>query len=173
MSEQADRSLERRLAEIEDRAAIADLIHRHAEHIRAGTIAVAADLFTADAVYEMGRFHAARPGEFEITDRIEGAAAIVGCKDEVAGAGIRLCPMIHNIVVVLSGDTAEATCVSMATLWPTGDNFVGEYRDAFRREAGRWRFARRRFLGFGSIDGTYAEQAHALYQTQKKARSPG
>jgi hypothetical protein len=163
--------LDQRIAEIEDRQAIADLIHGHAEHIRAGTLDEALGLFTTDAVFEMGRFHATRPGEVFIAQRVEGAQAILDSKDALAGQGIRLCPMIHNIRIVLDGDTATSTCVAMTTLWPTGDNFIGEYRDRFRRDDGNWRFAARAFIGMGGIDGRSADEAHAEYQVQKAERS--
>lgn len=164
-------TLEQRIAALEDREAIADVILAHAEHIRSGTLDAARDLLTADAVFEMGQLHATRPGEFAISQRVEGAEAILGSKDVIAGQGIRLCPMIHNIRIVLDGDTATSTCVSMATLWPTGDNFIGEYRDRFRREGGKWRFSARTFIAFGGIDGTYADQAHEQYQAQKAERA--
>lgn len=168
-------TLEQRIAAIEDREAIADLILCHAEHIRAGTIHSAADLFLPDAVYEMGRIDPDRPGEILITDRIDGAATILGSKDTIAGADVRLCPMIHNIRIALDGDSATSTCVSMATLWPMGNNFVGEYRDTFRREGGAWRFARRVFVALGAIDGTPPDVASARYDAAKaeRERNPG
>lgn len=163
-------TLEQRIAAIEDREAIADLILRHAEHIRSGTEAGAGDLFLPDAIYELGRIDPERPGEVVITDRIEGVAAIVGSKDEVAGEDERLCPMIHNIRIVLDGDRATSICVSMTTLWPTGMNFIGEYRDRFARVDGVWRFATRAFIGFGAIDGMSAEAAGEQYQGARAER---
>lgn len=164
-------TLEQRIAAIEDREAITDLILCHAEQIRSGTSQAAGDLFFPDAVYEIGHVDANRPGEVVINERIEGVAAIVGSKDVIAGEGLLLCPMIHNIHIALDGDTATSTCVSMTTIWPLGNNFVGEYRDHFRREGGKWRFAARAFIGFGSIDGTNPDQAHALYQAAKIERA--
>lgn len=166
-------TLEQRIAALEDREAIADLILRHAEHIRSGTIEAAEDLFHADAVYELGRVDPERPGEILVTERIEGVGAILGSKDVVAGQGVRLCPMIHNLRIMLDGDTATSTCVSMTTIWPTGDNFVGEYRDRFRRGEQGWRFALRTFVNFGAIDGASAEAAGERYQAEKAAREEG
>lgn len=163
-------TLEERVAALEDREAIADLILAHAGHIRSGTVDAARDLFHADAVYELGRIDPERPGEVLVTERIEGVDTILGSKDVVAGQGVRLCPMIHNLRIVLDGDTATSTCVSMTTIWPTGDNFVGEYRDRFRREQGIWRFSARAFVNFGAIDGASAEVAGERYQAEKAAR---
>jgi hypothetical protein len=162
-------ALEQRIAAIEDREAIADLIHRHAEHIRSGTIHQAGCLLAPDAVFEMGQIDA--DGTVSIQERVEGAEAILGSKDVIAGQGVRLCPMIHNIRIAVDGDTATSTCVSMTTIWPMGNNFIGEYRDSFRRDDGVWRFATRAFIGFGALDGTSPEVAHARYQAAKEERA--
>lgn len=163
-------TLERRLAAIEDREAIADLIHRHAEHIRSGTLHAAHDLFHPDATYDVSHFEGQ---DLVIVERIEGLDAILGSMDEIAGEGVRLCPMIHNIRVSVDGDIAKSTCVSMTTIWPMGNNFIGEYRDSYRREGGTWRFSARAFIGFGALDGTSPELAHARYQAAKVERAAG
>jgi hypothetical protein len=164
-------TLEQRIAAIEDREAITDLIMRHAEHVRSGTLDQAGDLLTPDAVFEMARIDPEQPGELVVVERVEGARAILASKDVIAGQGVKLCPMIHNVRIAIDGDTATSTCVSMATIWPMGNNFVGEYRDRFRREDGTWRFAARAFVNFGSIDGMDPDTAHASYQAAKAERA--
>lgn len=161
-------TLEQRIAAIEDREAITDLILEHAEIIRSGRAEGQVRLFADDAFYEIHHFDPARPGESVLHQRIEGVEQIAAGKDAVAGAETRLWPQIHNIRVALDGDRATATCVLMATTWPMGSSFIAEYRDAFRREAGGWRFAARRVYLFGNLDGTYAEEAHQRYLAVKE-----
>lgn len=161
-------TLEARIAAIEDRQAITDLILRHAEYIRSGRAGDQADLFVPDAYYELRHFDPDRPGESTLHRRIEGIGEIVGSKDEVAGADARLWPQIHNIRIALDGDRASSSCVSMTTIWPMGIDFVGEYRDSFRRVDGAWRFASRSFILFGRTDGSFAAQAHDHYEAMKQ-----
>lgn len=159
-----------RLEALESQQAISDVILRHAEVIRSGRLTDGLDLFVPEAVYELGHFVDGNPSEVSIFQRIEGATAIVGSKDEVAGSDARLWPMIHNIRVEVDGDYATSTCVSMTSIWPTGDNFIGEYRDQFRRDGGVWRFVLRQFIGFGSITGVYAQEAHDDYDAELARR---
>lgn len=160
-------TLEQRIAAIEDREAITDVILRHAEHVRSGTLGDAGYLFMSDAVFEMARFDPERPGATTLQERVVGSQAILDSKNDIAGYTARLWPMIHNIRIALDGDAATSTCVSMTTIWPMGHNMIGEYRDRFRRDDGTWRFAARTFVVFGSIDGTYADRTHERFQAMK------
>ena len=159
----SEAALARQLAEWADRQAIADLLYRHAEHIRSGTIHLAGELFMPDAVFELSHFDPDQPGKLILLDRTVGADAIVVAKDDIAGIAARLWPMIHNVRIELAGDRASSVCVSHTVVWPHGKDFVGEYRDSFARDAGTWRFAARNFILFGDTDGKFATQSHEEY----------
>ena len=51
------------------------------------------------------------------------------------------------------GETAGASAVMEAPVPGTPHRVLGEYRDSFRREDGRWRFAGRIFTIFGAAPG--------------------
>lgn len=160
--------LSARIAAIEAQTAIADLIYRHAELVRSGLLHEATGLFTDDAAFEILHFDPDRPGETILRHRIEGASAITGSKDDIAGQSAKLWPMIHNLRIGLDGDRASSTCVSMAAIWPHGTDTIGEYRDTFRKEDGVWRFASRAFVVFGRSDGAFATQAFEEYEAAKR-----
>lgn len=127
---------------LQHRAAIADLVHTYARHIRAGNGAACADLFTEDAVFEM---HVLNPEDMTVAlhTRLEGRSAII---DHIIGAsspGARILPMIHNLIVEVDGDRAGSTCAMSAVIVPSGGDFFGEYSDSFRFADG-WRFSARK-----------------------------
>lgn len=123
------------------RGDIVDLIHTYALFIRRGNGAGCAGLFTHDAVYEM----LASGPDFSTTlrSRMKGREAIAAFLGSATKADLRVCPMIHNVLVTVTGDLAESTCVMTAVTIPGGDDLLGEYRDSFRNEGGRWRFSAR------------------------------
>ena len=168
MSENDPASLAQRLAEWDDRQAITDLLYRHAEHIRSGTIHLAHDLFMPDATFDLSHFDPERPGHLILLDRTAGGAQITEAKDAFAGSAARLWPMIHNVRVELDGDRATSVCVSHTVIWPHGKDFVGEYRDSLKRDGGVWRFAARNFILFGDTDGKFATQSHEEYLAMRR-----
>lgn len=160
--------LERRVAELEDRAAIRDLVYRYAEHIHSRREQENAGLFTPDAVFELRHADPERPGESKLRRRYEGAVAIAGSFEDVAGKGVRLWPMIHNLRIALAGDEASSTCVMISANFPHGTQFIGEYRDRYRRTEEGWRFAARAYVMFGDVaDATYAAEATRKYENLK------
>ena len=162
MSTLAD--LERRIAELEDQAAIRDLVYRYTENIHARREHDNARLFTPDAVFELRHADPEQPGESKLRIRHEGAAAIAGSFEDTAGKGVRIWPMIHNLRIAVAGDEASSTCVMISANFPHGTRFIGEYRDRYRRTADGWRFAARTYTMFGdAADGSYAAEAIRKY----------
>jgi ketosteroid isomerase-like protein len=130
------------LRHLQDRAAIADLVHTYALNIRDGAGAACAELFADDAVFEM---FDADPADLSprLRARIEGREAIIA---HIAGAsrpGSRVCPMIHNLTIRIDGDAAEGACTMNAVTIPGGHELIGAYRDRFRCDGGVWHFTAR------------------------------
>lgn len=126
----------------EDRAAIADLVHRYALHIRRGEPSQAAALFAADGAFEVREANPFDPASLAVRSRVEGRVHVetyIGSST----AGVRMVPMIHNLMVEVEGDRAGASSLMVGRVWPTANEIVGEYADSFRREGGRWLFAER------------------------------
>jgi hypothetical protein len=132
-----------------DHIAIGALVHRYAFHVRRGEGVKCGDLFTADAIYDIGQVDARSAGNTPVRNtRIEGRDAIGRYIAGSGSHGIRICPLIHNLLIDVNGDTATATSILESRTWPTGREFIGEYEDNFRREDGRWLFSRRCFMMF-------------------------
>ncbi|MFM5908803.1 MAG: nuclear transport factor 2 family protein, partial [Novosphingobium sp.] len=74
--------------------------------------------------------------------RAEGRAAVAGFVASSTGA-LRMFPMIHNLLVTVDGDSAEASSLMIGRPFPAGSEVIGEYADSFRRVDGRWLFAAR------------------------------
>ena len=130
-------SLDDRLVALESRNAISELRAAYCWHtVRAAREALV-ELFTADGVFENTRNAAAPPV------RIEGREALVAFFARTTPA--RRIPLVMNEVIHVDGDAAEGTCAMMAL---GEDSFCGHYIDDFRKEHGRWLFARRRFFPY-------------------------
>ncbi|MFT4054710.1 MAG: nuclear transport factor 2 family protein [Novosphingobium sp.] len=160
-------ALEKRIDELESRAAIADVIHRYAEAIRGRAPERVLELMEPDVVVEL---HHADPddlGQTELMSRYRGHDEVRGSFAEQAGSAARVWPMLHNLRIELDGDEARATCVIASQVWPHGMQYVGEYRDRFRRRDGAWRFAARVHVGYGAADGQYSREANQAYQATK------
>lgn len=163
-------ALEARLRAMEDREAIAALIHRYAECIRLCDMGGAHALLVEEAVFELRHIDPAHPGDparDELMHRMVGADAIVSAREEEAGAATMMWPMIHAVQIALDGDTAASVCLSETAIWPSGWQSIGEYRDCLRRTGEGWRFVSRHFRLFGDAAGRYARESHAMHQAQK------
>lgn len=125
-----------------DRAAIADLVHGYALHIRRGEPQHAADLFAQDGIFEVREMNPLEPVSLKLRSRTVGRAQV---ETYISGAtaAARMVPMIHNLMVELAGDRATASSLMIGRIWPSAREVVGEYADSFRREDGRWMFAER------------------------------
>ena len=134
------------LQDLADRQAIADLIHTYARHVREGTGGQCGDLFTGDGVFEMREKNPHDPASDRQLLWVEGLAAVRKFIGDSTQAGpVRICPLIHNLLITLKGDTARAGSVVEGRSFPPGSEVLGVYDDALRRTADGWRFARRTF----------------------------
>ncbi len=161
--------LESRIAAIEHRAAIADLIHRYAEAIRDCSLDGCLALLAHDAFIELRQAHPHVPGASEFLRRFEGREQILASFGVTAGQGARIWPMIHNLRIELDGNEARSNCVMMSAIWPHGKQYVGEYKDTFRIVEGEWKFTSRTYSVFGDTDGRYSKDSHADYVAAKGA----
>lgn len=168
MSEARLAALEARVRELEDRAAITELIHRYATCVRLRDRAGGIATLLPDAWFELRHIPPDDPaGEGMLMTRLEGAEAMIGGYDSEAGAANQVWPMLHNIMLLIDGDRAQASCVMASAIWPVGHQFVGEYRDELRRTAHGWRFASRTYRLIGEVGGTYAAEARVAYRAVK------
>ncbi|MFT3965461.1 MAG: nuclear transport factor 2 family protein [Sphingobium sp.] len=137
--------IDERVRRLEARAAITDLIHRYALHIRRGEPEHCAALFTQDAGFAVR--DADGPDAGDVTERAHprGREAVMAYVTASSSHGFRVVPMIRNILVTVDGRTATATSLMSSRTWPAGAEVFGEYRDSFREEDGRWLFAGRIF----------------------------
>ena len=133
--------LEAQLRLLRDKAAIADLVYRYAQHVRAGQGQACRSLFADDAVFEMFVLNAAM--EPELQKRLEGIDAVIDYVSAASNPDTRVVPVIHNLIVEVAVDTAESTSAMSATVIPNGARLIGEYRDTYRRVRQEWRFASR------------------------------
>ena len=138
-----------RLALVEARLAIADVVHGYARNIRAGRGADCLALFTADGVFEIRDAPLDGSAEPTVRARLEGQQAIMAYLAGSAGGDARVCPMIHNLIIDVNGNEASSDCV-MEAIVSNGQTLFGEYHDRFRFEDGRWRFSSRLFTIFST-----------------------
>lgn len=167
MSEERIAALEARIVELEDRAAIVALIHRYAECIRYGDLAACRALLCDDAWFELRHIDPGDASRDTLIRRMEDADNIVGARDDEAGAGTIMWPMIHAPTIVVKGDVATSTCLSETCLWPFGRCSIGEYRDTYRRTPQGWRFSSRTYRLIGDNAGRFAKESRALHQSVK------
>lgn len=137
-----------RLDRVESRFAIADLIHTYARCIRYDRPDEVGVLFTDDGVFELREGHPDK-AEFTLKYRHVGRASVHAQMSHNKGSAHPV-PLIHNLIVELDGDSATATCVMNGAIYGTAHALMGEYRDTFRREQGKWLFAERIFTMFAS-----------------------
>lgn len=160
--------LEQRITALEDRQAITDLIYRYTESIRQQRPKECLDYFTVDALVELRHTDLEQPGHSRLQDRFVGKKEIASSFDKTAGASAHIWPVIHNLRIELDGDQASSCCVMRSVIWPYGKEYVGEYRDTFRRDQGSWKFTARVFTLFGDTEGQYPDAAHASYEAVKR-----
>lgn len=137
------------LAVLEARAAIADLVHTYARNIRGGRGADCLALFTEDGVFEIRDqlFGSSEPPS--VRARLEGRDAILAYLTNSAAGDVRVCPMIHNLLIEVNRNEAASSCM-MTNLVSNGQSLFGEYMDRFRFEDG-WRFSERVFTIMGDF----------------------
>ena len=129
-----------RIELLESRASITDLVHRYAKNIAAGRFEDCAPLFTEHATFEVRQATPGNPESVRTLTKLVGVGAILSYVTRSGAGGV--CPMIHNLLIDVSGHEATSSCVMAATVWANGQVIVGEYEDSYRRE-GDWRFISR------------------------------
>lgn len=136
-----------RLDRLEAQVAIADLVHAYARAVRRNQPEDVAALFVPKGMFEV---RSGRPGsaEFSVRARFESPAALVAFlvsqKD-----GPHPVPLIHNLMITVAGDQAQANAMMAAPIYGTGKEVLGEYHDSFVRRDGTWLFAARIYTVFG------------------------
>jgi hypothetical protein len=133
------------------RADIADLVHRYALYIRTRTVAQCVELFTDDAVFEHWQVDPSSDAPSVLKRRHVGRDAIIeSLSSSQPPAGMRLVPMIHNLLIDVRDHEAESSSVMVAAVMPGGRQILGEYRDRFRYDS-RWRFVLRSYTQCGDL----------------------
>ncbi|WP_310533002.1 nuclear transport factor 2 family protein [Novosphingobium sp.] len=131
------------------KAEIADLVHTYALNIRRGRPEACSALFTQDATFEVRDADPLQPEaavrRYRKVGREEVAASIGS-----SGAASRVFPAIHNLIVTVEGDTASATSLMIATVFPSGSELIGDYEDKFLHDGEEWRFTSRRYTIYRS-----------------------
>jgi hypothetical protein len=130
------------------RIAIADLVHGYALAIRRDRPEDAAALFATDGWFEIRDGHPSKP-EYNVRSRLEGRQGVLDYLAPNKGKPHPV-PMIHNLMIEVTGDTATATSVMEAIVLGTTHRVLGEYADTFVRENGMWRFGSRIYLIFSA-----------------------
>lgn len=159
-------AIRQRLDQLETRQEITDLVHRYTEFIRMRTPGECASLMTDDAWVELHHSDAMAPETSEQHERFAGKPQILESYTAVAGEGTVVWPMIHNLRIEVDGDNASSRCVMASILKPLGEQYIGEYRDTFRREDGRWLFSSRQFVGYGTMGSGTGHDAHANFEAR-------
>lgn len=144
-----------RLELIEARIAIADLVHTYARNIRAGKGGDCLALFTEDGVFEVREAPLGSSGAPHTRTRLEGHDAILAYLTNGASSEVRVCPMIHNLLIQVNGREAESSSV-MRAIVSNGQGLFGEYQDRFRYED-RWLFSSRVFTILGDLPAPAAD----------------
>lgn len=123
---------------------ITHLVHRYANYIGAGTYQDCRSLFVPEATFETRQAVPGDPSSVRVVNRAEGIDAILDYVGRSAGG---VCPMIHNLVIDISGDEAVGASVMAATVWNRQQVIVGRYHDTFRR-GHEWLFTSRTYTLF-------------------------
>lgn len=138
-----------RLARLVSRADIVDLVHRYSFLVRMGRAGEAGSLFAEDATYEVRDSYGGDAQSSGTPKRMLcGRTAIAEFLEGTARSGIRICPVIHNLMIEIDGDRATGNSVMESRTWPAGNESVGEYLDSYRREGDTWLFGSRVYTRF-------------------------
>lgn len=156
-----------RTDELLSRQQIGDLVYRYTEFVRDRNECACAALMTDDAWVELHHGDALDPRRSDVHERFVGKDQITGSFGQVAGSEAVVWPMIHNLRIEIDGDTASSRCIMASSVRPHGMQFIGEYRDTYRREHGQWLFTSRIFMGVGAMEGGSSDDAHAGWQEVK------
>ena len=117
-----------------DREAIRDLTSAYAHYIWTKDVDAIVDLFTEDAEMDTGD-----------APVIQGREALSEAYRRLL-AGDEFLPFVHNHVIQLQGDAATGNCCLDLRATVRGRSMIGagQYEDEYVKQAGRWKFRRRR-----------------------------
>jgi len=135
---------EDRLARIEAQSAIADLVHGYARAVRREAYEDIPGLFASTGTFEV-RSGAPDRAEHVVRQQFDTPQALVAFLLEGKGR-----PLIHNLMIEVTGDTARANAMMVARITGTEKEVTGEYHDRFVRLDGRWLFDARIYTVFAS-----------------------
>lgn len=136
-------SIENRLDVIEAKLAIADLVYDYARAIRHNANEDIEGMFAPDAFFEIRGGHPSQ-GEFTVQNRYDSARAIGEFMMKGKGHPHPV-PLVHNLMIEVDGDRASGLCAMEGQVYGTENRIIGEYRDAFVRIGGKWKFASRTY----------------------------
>lgn len=142
--------------ELVARESIRDLIARYNANGDSGRFAQVAELFTEDARYDVeGVVHTGASGVLEV---MTAAAAAMGSDGAPS--------MVRHLTSTTQIDVTSETDASARSYWvvllPHGLDHWGRYLDTFSAVDGRWRFASRRVVEDGEVEGGWAHRRHQL-----------
>lgn len=130
-------TLAARLAEVEDRLAIRELVARYCFAIDDRDLSVLAQLFTDDAFFGSADGSMGVTGRDAVLRQFEARYAVMGISNHVS----------HDQVIEFEApDRARGRVSLHAEVWRNGQAMITalRYTDVYRKSDGRWRFAERR-----------------------------
>ena len=139
--------------ELEARESIRDLVARYNANGDSGRFDPLIALFTEDAVMELP--DAVHDGREAIRAMFEGVATRTGSGKGTGARFIRHFTATHQIDLV--SETAATGRCYYAVLTDRGLDHWGRYVDDYRREDGRWLFARRRVSVDAAVEDSWAD----------------
>ncbi len=151
--------LEQRIRRLEDRAELRELIARYCIAIDDRDIETIADVFTADGRFRSQDGVMDAQGREAVLNQFRGRFAALKATNHIA----------HDQILTFGEDPdcAAGIVTSHAEVWRNGRALIAalRYRDTYRREDGRWRFADRllSFLYYLPVD-EYAEGLGSRYR---------
>jgi len=131
------KTLAQKIQELIDREEYRELTATYALRVAHGVST--ADLFTDDGIFTVET-----PGQ-PLTMSGGTRAALDKNMGQTATMQHKPLPQIHNYLIKVNGNTAQAICSNEPRRTENGKSMVGSgwYSDMLRRENGRWRFVRR------------------------------
>ena len=142
--------------ELVARESIRDLIARYNANGDSGRFAQVAELFADDAIYDVeGVRHIGAKGIFDV---MTAAAAAMGSEGAPS--------VVRHLTSTMQIDVTSETDASARSYWqvilPHGLDHWGRYLDTFRVVDGKWRFASRRVVEDGEVEGGWAHERHQV-----------
>jgi hypothetical protein len=132
------------------RAAITEVLYGYARGVRNGDVSACVEMFTHDAVFEVRDAAHAEPAGYRVRHVLRGPEEIRTYLQQGAVASVKVCPLIHNLMIEVDGLEASSNCMMSAWVLPAGRQVIGEYEDRYRWDQG-WRFASRVYTILGQI----------------------